>query len=307
MSTREDRTRQLLDAAALTRDVDVDRLWTGVRDTVSVQPRRRPARAGLTVAAAAAVTVGVVGATVWAGGQRGAAPAAPVGGADRTITLNPTPTRPSRSPSAPTSSPTVGAPENPLPVIPGRLSLPKNQRSANYSPTTSGWHIEGKVRGIAQVRIRGELHNLVLAPGVMVNERNRPAICEVALPVKQQINLTGEELGRHESCSTLPWPGGKGVRGLITFRQGDSNVVQEWAGWVTMTVAAAPSVARIDYRVGGQTVTLQHRFSDPAWAGAYFIGFYPDAGSDRASSREGDGLVTYYGRDGKVLAEETLR
>lgn len=306
MSTHEDQARDLLDAAARTQDVDVDGLWVRVRDDVRPRPdRERPGRAWLAVAATAAVTAGLAGTMVWTGGRQGTAPLMPAGGAEPTVTMNPTPTAPSTT--RPTATPTSVRAEKPLPTIPGNVALPRNQRFANYSPTTSGWHIEGRVDGLAKVHIRGEAVNLVLAPGVMVNEGNRPAICEIYVPAAEAINLTGEELGRFESCASLPWPGSTRVRGLLSFSSPEGNKVDEWDGWVTMQVATASQVARVDYRTGGRTFSLQHRFSDPEWGGAYFMGFYPIEGDGHSPAQPGDGLVTYYDKNGRVLAKEQLR
>lgn len=307
LARREDEARRLLEAAARSQDVDVDVLWAGIREQVSGRPRRRLAPAGLAVAAAAAVTVGVVGATVWGWGPRVAEPATPAGGGEPTVTLATSPVSPTPSAPPTTAPPTADEPARPVPTIPGNLALPRNQRWASYSPTSSGWHVEGKVTGLAKVHVRGEAVNLVLAPGVMVNENNRPAICEIYVPATQAINLTGEELGRYQSCSTLPWPGSNRARGGLMFSSPDGNVVDEWEGWVTMSVAAAPRVARVDYRVGGRTFRLQYRFFDPAWQGAYFMGFYPVQGDARGPGKPGDGLVTYYDKGGEVLAEEQLR
>ena len=77
MTSREDRTRALLEVAAREHDVDTARLWTRLEPELAALDRRPRPRTWLAVAAAAAVTVGVVGATVWGSGWGDAPSPAP--------------------------------------------------------------------------------------------------------------------------------------------------------------------------------------------------------------------------------------
>lgn len=105
MTSKEDRARALLAAAARHQEVDTGRLWSDAEPELEAPNRRLDGRSRTRLAiAAAAVAIGLVGATLWAS-NRGDVPT-PVASTTSTSTA---PTSPSPEPSS-TASPTSSAP-----------------------------------------------------------------------------------------------------------------------------------------------------------------------------------------------------
>ncbi|HEU5143931.1 MAG TPA: hypothetical protein VFT81_02050 [Dermatophilaceae bacterium] len=120
----EDRTRELLDAAARTHDVDTERLWSRLEPELAAAERRRPGRSrpGLAVAAAAAVTAMVAGAAIWASNQGAPAPV-PAVSSTGVVSTSPTPETSTTAPPA-TSAPTGTSSATSTPAPPATTSAP---------------------------------------------------------------------------------------------------------------------------------------------------------------------------------------
>lgn len=143
MTSREDRTRALLEAAARDRQVDTRQLWDRLEPELAARDRRPRSRPWLAVAAAAAVTVGVVGASVWASGWGDPSSPVPAASSAGIVATSPTPAPTTSAPSAPptaTTSPTTDAPSaRPIEPTaqPPALSTASLLTAADY--TAAGW------------------------------------------------------------------------------------------------------------------------------------------------------------------------
>lgn len=123
MMNTEDRTRALLDAAARTHDVDTERLWNRLEPELAAIDRHPRSRPWLAVAGAAAVTLGVVGATVWASGWGDQTAPVPAVSSAGVVSTSPTPGT-STTASATTSAPTGTTSPTSTPAPPETTSAP---------------------------------------------------------------------------------------------------------------------------------------------------------------------------------------
>ena len=143
MTIREERTRALLEAAARHHDVDTGRLWSRVEAGLDVADRHHEdsSRSRLAVAAAAAVTIGLVGATLWAS-SRGDAPT-PLAATTSTGTASTTPPPPPSTTTSPSPTGTTGATSAPAPTAPTGVPTARPALSTASLLTASDYRAAG--------------------------------------------------------------------------------------------------------------------------------------------------------------------
>lgn len=122
MTSREERTRALLEAAAHDHHVDTVRLWDRLEPELAAIDRRPRPRPWLAIVAAAAVTLGVVGATVWVGGWGDRTSPVPAVSSTSVVTTSPTPQTSTTAPT--TSAPTDTTSPTSTPAPPATTSAP---------------------------------------------------------------------------------------------------------------------------------------------------------------------------------------
>jgi len=112
MTSREQHTRDLLEAAASSRRVDTEALWREVQSAVD-QPSRRSWRNPVVLLAAAAAAA-VAGAMIWAGGFTPTA-IPPASTASPVVTSSPSPSQTPTSTDTPTETPSTQPTTTPAP------------------------------------------------------------------------------------------------------------------------------------------------------------------------------------------------
>jgi hypothetical protein len=141
MTSREDRARALLEAAARDHDVDTAGLWSRLQPELTTIDRRPRSRPWVAVAAAAAVTLGVVGATVWASGWGDGTQPVPAVSSTGAVSPSPTPQTSTTVPptSAPRTSTTSPTTTTAPPVAPA-LSTSSLLVAADFE--AAGWVVD---------------------------------------------------------------------------------------------------------------------------------------------------------------------
>ncbi len=221
MTSREERTRDLLEAAARDHDVDAGRLWERLEPQLAAIDRRPRSRPWMAVATAAAVTLGVVGATVWASGWGDRTSPVPAVSSTGVVTTSPTPQTTTSAPTdttSPTSTP-VPPPTTSAPPARPALSTESLLVAADYE--AAGWVADDvqATKGWGQSPISAcqyELPPTAIQPGFPEPFRadGYPAAFGVPRLAAYQYTFEfGSTATANEVAQTvLAWPEGCGAR-----------------------------------------------------------------------------------------------
>lgn len=139
MTSREERTRDLLEAAARDHDVDAGRLWERLEPQLAAIERRPRSRPWMAVATAAAVTLGVVGATVWASGWGDRTSPVPAVSSTGVVTTSPTPQTTTSAPTDTTSPTSTPVPPPTTSAPPARPALSAESLLVPADYEAAGW------------------------------------------------------------------------------------------------------------------------------------------------------------------------
>jgi hypothetical protein len=264
MTSREDRTRSLLETAAREHEVDTARLWSRLEPQLETPSRRRQDRnrQGLAVAAAAAVTIGLVGAAVWASGW-GARTPVPVASSTGVVSTSPasgtsTTAPPTTSAPTGTTSPTsTTAPPETTGAPPARPALSTESLLVAADYEAAGWVADDvqATKGWGQSTISACQYELVAAmqPGLPEPFRadGYPAAFGLGLAAYQYTFEFGSAATAGQMLQTvLTWPEGCGTRTGATvtssapWSHGRSDGSEGY--WYTMSFEQSDGTRRVE-------------------------------------------------------------